>query len=93
MVQRLVTDDEHGGVHARPAADQRPEKQRALGHTPPAASRGELIVNADNRADDADCNKLVQHVLHGCCTSFRISYNFTTGIAVLQRNQVKNSRD
>ena len=93
LVDDGSTDASPALCDARAAADERPEKQRALGHTPPAASRGELIVNTDNRADDADCNKIVQHVLHGCCTSFRISYNFTTGIAVLQRNQVKNSRD
>ena len=38
----------------RAAADQRPEKQRPLGHAAPAAPGRQLIVNTNDRTDQAD---------------------------------------
>ena len=42
-VQGFVADEQHAGEDARAAADERPEKQRALRHALPASRRGELM--------------------------------------------------
>mgnify|MGYP000115544055 CR=1 FL=1 len=53
------TDASPALCDARAAADERPEKQRALGHALPASRRGELVVNTDDSADHADCDEVV----------------------------------
>ena len=58
-VQGFVADEQHAGEDARAAADERPEKQRALRHALPASRRGELVLNTDDSADHADCDEVV----------------------------------
>ena len=58
-VQGFVADEQHDGQHTRSAAHKRPEKQRAFGHALPAARRGELVIDAEDRADEIDCDKVI----------------------------------
>ena len=59
LVDDGSTDASPALCDARAAADERPEKQRALRHALPASRRGELVVNTDDSADHADCDEVV----------------------------------